>query len=155
MTKKSKIIYLFVSIIFFIILNGFLSDLVILNGFKLPENPIFSIFYIQNQGAAFNIFDGQRIFLIGFAIAAILGVIFYTVKHINTFTGLELFFTSILTSGIFNNMIERTVMGYVRDFIKLNFIDFPIFNISDICINIGVFGLIILIILKGCMKKTN
>jgi len=153
MTKKSKIIYLFVSIIFFILLNGYMSDLIILNAFKLPENPIFSITYVQNQGAAFNIFEGQRIFLIVFALAAISGMIFYIVKHINKFSGLGLFFASILTSGIFNNMIERTFMGYVRDFIKLNFVDFPVFNISDIFINIGVLGLIILIILRGHFRK--
>ena len=153
MTKKSKIIYLFISIIFFILLNGYLSDLIILNGFKLPQNPILSIFYIQNQGAAFNIFDGQRVFLIAFAITAIIGMIFYTIKHISKFTGMELFFASILASGIFNNMIERTILGYVRDYIKLNFIDFPIFNISDIFINIGVIGIICIILKNNYFKK--
>jgi len=127
MTKKSKIVYIFISIIFFILLNGYLSDLIILNGYKLLDNPIFSIMYVQNQGAAFNIFDGQKIFLIAFAIVAIIGILYYVIKHINNFSCMGLFLVSILISGIFNNMIERTMMGYVRDFIKLNFIDFPCF----------------------------
>jgi len=154
MTKKSKIVYIFISIIFFILLNGYLSDLIILNGYKLLDNPIFSIMYVQNQGAAFNIFDGQKIFLIAFAIVAIIGILYYVIKHINNFSCMGLFLVSILISGIFNNMIERTMMGYVRDFIKLNFIDFPVFNISDIFINIGVFGLIILLLIRGRFRNS-
>ncbi len=39
-------------------------------------------------------------------------------------------------------------MGFVRDFFELTFISFPIFNVSDIFINIGVFGIIVLILLS-------
>ena len=41
-------------------------------------------------------------------------------------------------------LYERIHFGFVRDFFKLNFIDFPVFNISDIFINIGVFVILIL-----------
>ena len=75
--------------------------------------------------------------------------------HIKKFSGFELFFTSLLLSGIFNNMSERIIFGFVRDYIKLNFINFPVFNISDIFINIGVFGLIFMIIKKNYFKREN
>ncbi len=153
MSKNSKIIYLFLSTIFFILCNFSLSDLILKNGFKLKENSVLDITFIQNQGAAFNLFEGYRIFLITFSVAAILWIIFYTIKHISKAPVFGLFFTSLLLSGIFNNMFERIYFGYVRDFIKLNFIDFPIFNISDIFINIGVFGIILIILKYNYLKK--
>ena len=52
-------------------------------------------------------------------------------------------------------MCERIFFGYVRDFIKLNFVDFPVFNISDIFINIGVLGLIFIILKNNYFKKED
>ena len=69
MSKISKIIYLFFSMVFFILFNFYISNLVIQYGNNLPENPIIDVILIQNQGAAFNIFEGYRIFLILFAFA--------------------------------------------------------------------------------------
>ena len=60
----------------------------------------------------------------------------------------SIFFVSLLTAGIAGNLHERIVFGYVRDFFELTFVNFPVFNISDIFINIGVIALIILILLK-------
>ena len=153
MTRVSKIIYLFISIIFFILLNWYFADVIIQNGYKLPENPVFGITFIQNQGAAFNIFDGYRVFLITFSMLAIIGIVYYTVKHIKIASTISLFFVSLLSAGIFNNMLERIIFGYVRDFIKLNFIDFPVFNLSDIFINIGVIALVIIILKNNYLKK--
>ena len=51
----------------------------------------------------------------------------------------------ILIGGIFGNLIDRIFQGCVIDFIRIDlpFYNFPIFNIADICIVIGVFILII------------
>ena len=153
MTKTSKIVYLFISVLFFIILNGYLTDMIIHNGYKLAENPVFDITFIQNQGAAFNIFEGYRVFLITFSMLATIGIIFYTIKHIKAISTIGLFFVSLLISGIFNNMLERIMFGYVRDFIKLNFIDFPVFNLSDIFINISVIAIVVIILKNNYFKK--
>ena len=153
MSKNSKIVYLFLTTIFFIIFNFYLTDLTLINGYKLAENPIFDITFIQNQGAAFNILDGNKIFLIAFSIITIFLSIYYLIKHIQHISVFGLFFSSLLLSGIFNNMSERIIFGFVRDFIKLNFIDFPIFNLSDIFINIGVFGLVFIILKTNYFKK--
>ena len=153
MSKNSKIVYLFITTIFFILLNFFLSDMIMQNGYKLTENPIFDITFIQNQGAAFNLFDGYKVFLVVFAILAFVFLIFYLLKQIEKIPVIGLFFSSLLLSGIFNNMCERLMFGYVRDFIKLNFVDFPVFNLSDVFINIGVLGMIIIILKKNYFKK--
>lgn len=153
MSKNSKIIYLVITSVFFVIFNFYFSDIILKSGYLLAENPIFDITYIKNQGAAFNIFDGQKIFLIIFSVAALGTLFFYTIKHITRISSFGLFFTALLFSGIFNNMCERIFFGYVRDYIKLNFINFPVFNISDIFINIGVFGLIFIILKNNYLKK--
>ena len=61
----------------------------------------------------------------------------------------------MLLAGISCNMAERISFGYVRDFFKLNFIDFPVFNISDIFINIGVIAVIIIIIKNKYLKNND
>ena len=155
MSKISKITYLLVSIVFFILFNFYFSDFIIKHGFNLQENPIIDIILVQNQGAAFNIFEGYKIFLITFSLFAFFGILFYTIKQIKNLSVFALFYIALLSSGIFNNMLERIILGYVRDFIKLNFIDFPIFNISDIFINIGVFCLVIMILKKNYFKTNN
>lgn len=62
------------------------------------------------------------------------------------------FATAMLVSGVICNTYERITLGYVRDFINLKFIEFPVFNISDILINLGVLAIIILVALKKYKK---
>ncbi|MBO7526901.1 MAG: signal peptidase II, partial [Clostridia bacterium] len=45
----------------------------------------------------------------------------------------------MILSGAICNLLDRITFGYVRDFIKLDFINFPIFNIADSAICVGVF----------------
>ena len=59
----------------------------------------------------------------------------------------------MLVAGIGCNLYERIAFGYVRDFFKLNFINFPVFNISDVFINISVIALIVIIIKSKYLKK--
>ena len=153
MPKKSKIIYLFITTLFFIFVNFYFTDLILLNGYKLAENPIFSITFIQNEGAAFNLFDGYKIFLIVFSIVALIVLCFYTIKQIKRISTKGLFLITHMLSVIFKYMCERLIFGHVRDFINLKFIDFPVFNLSDIFINIGVLGVIFIILKTNYFKK--
>ena len=155
MTRLNKIIYFIVSLVFFICFDRYFSDL-ILNEirFKFTENKFMDLIFVQNTGAAFNILEDYKIFLILFAIVAIFIISTYIFRHLENFSTISVFWTAMLLSGIGCNMYERMVFGYVRDFFKLNFIDFPVFNISDIFINIGVIAIIV-IILKNKYIKTN
>ena len=60
-------------------------------------------------------------------------------------SSLEIFSYSLLIGGIIGNLIDRIVRGYVIDFIsiKLGNYNFPIFNVADILIVIGVFLLLL------------
>ena len=154
MSKTSKILYFFISIIFFTIFDLYFSELIIKHGLKnLPENPFIDIIFVLNNGAAFNILENSKFFLIAFAILAIILISAYAIKNAEKFSTISGFWASLLVAGITCNLYERIVFGYVRDFFKLNFIDFPVFNISDIFINIGVFALIVIIIKNKYLKK--
>ena len=155
MSKTSKTLYFFLAIIFFTIFDCYFSEQLMQNGFRLSENPILSIVFVKNEGAAFNILQGSKIFLITFSATAISAIILAIIKKIRNISTIGLFFSAMLTSGILVNMLERIIFGHVRDFIKLNFIDFPIFNISDIFINISVFVIVIIIIKNNYFKNNE
>ena len=155
MSKQNKIIYFVLSLVFFVIFDLYLSNAIILNIDKVIPNSVFDIVFVQNEGAAFNLLDGSKIFLICFSIFALSIISFYLIRNISKISTLGIFFTSLLSAGICSNMLERILYGYVRDYIKLNFIDFPVFNISDIFINIGVFAIIIIIIKNNYLKSNE
>lgn len=154
MSKRSKIAYFLISTIFFILFDLFFSDLTLQNVKNVPENPLVDLIYVQNTGAAFSMLQDAKIFLICFSAAAILWILYYTLRHISKASVFAIFWTSLLLAGIFCNMYERIVFGYVRDFFKLNFVNFPVFNISDIFINLSVFAIVIIIV-RHNFKKSN
>tara|TARA_B100000674_G_scaffold491309_1_gene508986 strand:- start:568 stop:879 length:312 start_codon:yes stop_codon:yes gene_type:complete len=96
---------------------------------------------VRNYGAAFNLFSGSRLFLSFISVISTF-ILFYFIfirenKLINKY-GL-----SFILAGTIGNGIDRILNGYVIDFIKIKYIDFPVFNIADIAINIGVLILIL------------
>ena len=153
MNRASKILYSIVSIVFFVIFDTYFSNLVINSRFNFPENGIVNFIYVQNTGAAFSILENSPVFLNIFAVFAILAIIVYGIRNIDKFSVFASFWTAMLIAGIGCNLYERLAFGYVRDFFKLNFIEFPVFNISDVFINIGVLALIIIIIKNKYLKK--
>lgn len=150
MKKLSNFIYFCITFLFFTYTDLFFSNLIahkLLNGWHF-SNRLISVAYAENTGAAFSIMQHSTKILIVLSILAIFGIFYFVIKNSETILKKELFFLSFLTAGILGNLYERIFLGYVRDFFDLTFVTFPIFNISDIFINIGVLGIIILILLS-------
>ena len=103
-------------------------------------NGFIRVFSTHNTGGAWSIFSSQTLGLIIVTFIFILLMLAFNFffKRKNWFycVSFGLFF-----SGAIGNLIDRLKYGYVRDFIKLEFINFPIFNIADCAICIGVFCL--------------
>ena len=139
---KYKINYL-LTISFFCILDQLSKIYINLNLNKLYNLDlfIFNIDFVRNYGAAFNLLSGSRFFLSFISVISTIILSYFIFisenKHINKY-GL-----SLILAGSIGNGIDRILKGYVIDFIKIKFIDFPVFNIADIVINIGVLFLII------------
>ena len=98
---------------------------------------IFSIDYIKNYGAAFNLFSGSRVFLSLVSITISI-LLIYIILNKKLRSNIDLLSYSFILGGTFGNGIDRLTKGYVIDFINLNLIEFPVFNIADISINIGL-----------------
>ena len=45
---------------------------------------------------------------------------------------------ALILSGAIGNFIDRLLNGYVVDMFRLDFINFPIFNVADVCLTVGV-----------------
>ena len=110
-------------------------------------NGVLSFESTHNTGAAWSMFEGQMaLFIVGafiFIIAMFLFDYFSKPQNKLYFAGFVL-----MLSGAIGNLIDRALYGYVRDFIKLDFINFPIFNVADMALTIGcvLFSIYILFI---------
>ena len=96
--------------------------------------------YVQNTGAAFGSFSENTALLSVVTGAVILaGIIAIVMKKIK---GKYLLTVSVMIiAGGLGNLIDRIMKGYVVDFIKVLFIDFPVFNFADILVTCGAFML--------------
>ncbi|MBQ2022034.1 MAG: signal peptidase II [Peptococcaceae bacterium] len=107
---------------------------------------IFHITYIENPGAAFGILANQRmLFLI--LTAVIVGVMIYLYFSLSNKKSLTAISLGIVVSGAIGNFIDRFMQGTVTDF--LDFRIWPIFNIADIAICVGLALICYFIIIKG------
>ena len=139
---QTKLYFLSLSIL--IVLIDQFTKYLMFNNKKLFINKDFLLFkldFVKNYGAAFNIFNGSRVFLslisIFFSILLI-----YLIFRKNNLNSLELYSYSFILCVTIGNGIDRIYKGFVVDFINLNIINFPVFNIADISINIGLIFLL-------------
>ena len=134
---QTKIYFLSLSI-FIVLIDQFTKYLMFYNK-KLFINKDFLLFkldFVKNYGAAFNIFSGSRIFLSLISILFSI-LLIYLIFWKNTLNTFDLYSYSFILGGTIGNGIDRIYKGFVVDFINLNIINFPVFNIADISINIG------------------
>lgn len=148
--KTSEFIYFVVCYAFFIFADLYMSSILvdkITHGFRM-SNPVFSLNYVKNTGAAFSILQNSRELLIILSMIALVLLALHVINNLKSISLKTCFFIALLSAGIAGNLHERIVFGYVRDFFQLNFVNFPVFNISDIFINVGVIVLIVMILIK-------
>ncbi len=139
-----KKVYL-LSFIFFII--DLISKIYITNTkLSMPYKVIKNFFYIDrvtNTGGAFSLFMGETVLLI---IVAILVLIYIDRRVIDDIkTKLECIGISMTIGGIFGNLLDRVIYGKVTDFLSFKFgsYNFPVFNLADTFICIGILLLLI------------
>lgn len=105
---------------------------------------ILSLTYVQNKGAAFGLFWGSTWILVIIGLVAILGILFFQ-KHISKKSNLQIPLAFLL-GGSLGNIFDRLFHSYVIDYIDFHF--WPVFNLADIMINIGVFLIILYIMVN-------
>lgn len=138
------IIFLFIDVISKLLIDKYL----VLNiSYKIINN-FFYITKAYNEGASWSIMWGMRLLLIVITIVILIGIIFYQKKFKINKRNILAF--SLLYAGIIGNLIDRIFYGHVIDFLdfKIFNYDYPVFNVADICIVLGICLIIIAIIKK-------
>lgn len=138
--KASKIFI--VVIIFFFFLDRLTKELV---KFIQPINfKFFSINYVTNTGSLFGLFKGNNFFFILLTLIVLFLIYYYRKDLLRD--KVTAFFSGLIVAGAFGNFYDRLFYGAVIDFIDFYF--WPVFNVADSCISVGVVALIILFLKK-------
>ena len=145
--------WLFVLPLAVVILDQFSKYIVVENmalGESIPIiEEVFHLTYILNPGAAFGMFAHNRLFFIAIAVMVI-GIIIWARREILASPWEVKAGCGLFLGGAIGNLIDRARQGLVIDF--FDFRIWPVFNIADIAICIGV-GLIIWNLLKTELKR--
>lgn len=104
---------------------------------------VFQLEYLENRGAAFGLFQGQRLFffLSAGVILAIVVWFYLRVPMERRYLVLRIL-AVLIVAGAIGNFIDRLRLGYVVDFFYFCLIDFPIFNVADIYVTVSTFVLL-------------
>lgn len=147
--KNKKTIYiisLITLLIDQIVKNIIKSKMVIYQEIKVIPN-FFSLYYVENEGAAFSILGNQIYFLILISIICLVILNKFILEE--KLPKISYFPLGILLGGIMGNLIDRIIYQKVTDFLSIFIFkySFPVFNIADIAICLGTFFLIIIFII--------
>ena len=91
---------------------------------------------VHNDGAVWSSFSGQRWLLIAVTALIMAAVVYLLVRRVVRHP-LGLCACFLILSGGVGNLIDRVRMGYVVDMFNFLFMDYPVFNIADMCIVCG------------------
>lgn len=111
-------------------------------GYTVPLwQDVFHLTYVINTGAAFSFFSGGVGWLRWLSLIVSLGLAVYALTSRMSTT--EQLGYGFILAGAFGNGIDRFLFGYVVDFLDFRLINFPVFNLADVAINIGILFLLI------------
>ncbi len=127
----------------------------LISGYDGTNFGLISIEYVKNTGAAFSLFQRHTTFLIVISVIILVAFLSFILGIINKIKYPDLILYAFMLAGVFCNLFERIIDGFVTDYIRLNFVTFPIFNLSDVFINIGAFLVICNILFNNEHKKTE
>lgn len=134
-------IYFIVSIL---IIIDQLSKFIVVNYIKLNQeisiiDNFFKFTYVRNTGAAFGVLQNQKNLFIIITLIILFLLIYYYEKNKKVYSSLEIKIIYVLIiAGAIGNLIDRIFRGYVVDMLDFEVINYPVFNIADCFVVIGV-----------------
>lgn len=142
-------LFIFITACFLILLDQ-LSKNFIVNHFTLGESKeilsnFFNITSHRNRGAAWGILQDSRLFFIVVTLIFMTILSYYLFKHKRKLTNFDKITFSLIYAGAIGNFIDRLTRHEVVDFLDFRIFgyDFPIFNLADCFICVGVFFLML------------
>lgn len=105
---------------------------------------VLRLLHVENTGAAFSMGEGKGFFFVAIAIAIfILALLAVWKEELSVPFALAL---GAVAGGGIGNMIDRLIQGSVTDFFATQFMEFPVFNVADIFVTLGVICVLICLI---------
>ncbi|MGF9908444.1 signal peptidase II [Brevibacillus porteri] len=109
---------------------------------------VFHLTSHRNMGAAFGILQNRRWFFIVITTVVVIGIVISLIRLGKNQPRASLALSLVL-GGAIGNFIDRAMTGQVVDFLDFTLINFPIFNVADMAITIGVGILLLDVFLDG------
>jgi len=106
----------------------------------------------RNTGGVFGLLPGKGYVFVVLTLVA-LGVVVWLFRGMKPGKVLYPLALGLVAAGALGNLFDRLVLGYVRDFIYVEIIRWPAFNVADTCICVAA-GLLVLEMLRGEERKT-
>ena len=109
---------------------------------------------VENRGMVWGVGNGVNGFTVAISIvtAVVIAILIYLlIKHRRIMPKLAAIALAFITGGAIGNLIDRIALGFVRDFLCTEFIDFPVFNVADVFVTCGaiLLGIILIFTRKG------
>jgi signal peptidase II len=112
---------------------------------------ILHLTYVQNTGAAFSLLKGRVFFFVVVSFAVIAVIVYYLIR-LPKEKKLFKFTLALVLGGAFGNLVDRLRFGYVVDFIDFRI--WPVFNVADSAVVIGVLLLLYLVMFDSEILKS-
>ena len=152
--KKIKIYIIPILCIGLLVAFDQITKFIVRTSFALYESHpliknVFHLTYIQNTGIAWGMFKNGRIIFLILTVLVLLvcAGIYAKIPENRRFTPIRVCLV-FLVSGAIGNMIDRISLHYVVDFFDFRLINFPIFNVADIYVTLGVIVLICFVLFR-------
>lgn len=161
---KGKVIIMknkkFFLIGFISFLLDIVSKIIVMNVLAVDKsfvviNNFFSLTLVKNTGVAFSLFEGR----VSFVVIVTLVFIIWLFKELceREVPTISQVFYGLILGGALGNLLDRIIYGYVIDFLDFNIFghSYPVFNIADTFIVVGIIGVLCLEIKKESSGKNE
>ncbi|MDK4383226.1 signal peptidase II [Enterococcus faecalis] len=112
----------------------------------------FSLTHLRNTGAAWSLLEGKMIFFYVITVIVSVVIIYLLIKNYKKSIWYSVGLSFVL-AGAIGNFIDRVRLGYVVDMLQTDFMNFPIFNVADSTLVVGVICIFIYLILDEKAAK--
>ena len=143
-TALKSYLYALISVVVLLIADQFTKHLAVINlkgkSDTVLIDGVLRFHYLENRGAAFGIMQNKQIFfaVVAVIIIAVVALMYKRIPHSNRYFLLR-FCAVLVVAGAVGNVIDRVLYNYVVDFIYIELINFPVFNVADIYVVVACF----------------
>ncbi len=135
-----------------------LSKIIVSHGLKLGQSfplipGVVSAVKVHNYGTIWGLAQGSNMIFAGLAVLIIVLIIIFIPKIVkDKWTSVTI---GMILGGAVGNLLDRITRGFVVDFIHVDFIDFPVFNVADMGIVVAAVLLVIIMFFLETQPDTN